>query len=318
MESDPGSGRQDALVASRAMATSRRSAYQCGCRSSLEKRLDTMIEPRELIRRYQLNPKRSLAQNFLTDQHHLACIAGAAELVASDTVLEIGPGLGSLTHYLAQQAGRVIAVELDDRLIELLRAHFAPQSHVQIIHGDILELDPAVLVQADKAVPPIPYKVVANLPYYITSAVLRYLLEATLPPTKIVVLVQKEVAERICAQPGDLSLLAVSVQYYAEPAIVHQVPAGAFYPPPKVDSAVLRLDVRPEPAVGVTPDAFFRVVRAGFSQKRKQLANTLSTSLQQPKAEVSARLIEVGIDPKRRAETLSLAEWGVLCRAFAQ
>lgn len=283
-----------------------------------------MINTHELIRRYQLNPKRSLAQNFLTDQTHLAHIVAAAELVATDTVLEIGPGLGSLTQHLAAQAGRVVAVELDNRLIELLREQFANQPHVQIIHGDILELDPGSLVQnvaeatlatlpTSDSLLPTSYKVVANLPYYITSAVLRHLLEAASKPTRIVVLVQKEVAERICAQPGDLSLLAVSVQYYARPTLVHRVPASAFYPPPKVDSAVLRLDVLPTPAVAdIAPEDFFRVVRAGFSQKRKQLANTLSAGLHIPKPALVATLEKLGIDPKRRAETLTLAEWGVL------
>ena len=285
------------------------------------------METRELIRRYGVAPKQSLAQNFLTDQMHLARIAAAAELVATDTVLEIGPGLGTLTQLLAAQAGRVIAIELDDRLIDLLRAQFAKQPQVQIVHGDILEWAPSNLVQEGattspvpyKPVPykPVPYKVVANLPYYITSAVLRHLLEATVRPTQIVVLVQKEVAERICAQPGDLSLLAVSIQYYAEPTLVHHVPAGAFYPPPKVDSAVLRLAVRPEPAVAdIPPDAFFRVVRAGFSQKRKQLGNTLSAGLHLAKADLIALLEQIGIDPKRRAETLTLAEWGLLCRTL--
>ncbi|MEZ4736329.1 MAG: 16S rRNA (adenine(1518)-N(6)/adenine(1519)-N(6))-dimethyltransferase RsmA [Caldilineaceae bacterium] len=279
------------------------------------------MDTRELIRRYQLNPKRSLAQNFLTDPTHLARIAAAAVLAATDTVLEIGPGLGSLTQYLAAQAGRIIAVELDDRLIELLREQFRNQPHVQIIHGDILTLDPGQLVQQEATSPgsrpptATSYKVVANLPYYITSAVLRHLLEATVRPTQIVVLVQKEVAERICAQPGDLSLLAVSVQYYAQPSLVHRVPAGAFYPPPKVDSAVLRLDVRPAPAVAdVSPEDFFRVVRAGFSQKRKQLGNTLSAGLHLPKPYLVALLEQADIDPKRRAETLTLTEWGLLCR----
>lgn len=274
------------------------------------------METRELIRRFGVQPKQSLAQNFLTDPLHLARIAAAAELVATDTVLEIGPGLGVLTQLLAAQAGRVIAVELDNRLIEPLRAQFAKQPQVQIVHGDILELAPGTLVQGAEGVAGA-YKVVANLPYYITSAVLRHLLEAAVRPTQIVVLVQKEVAERICAQPGDLSLLAVSIQYYAVPTLVHHVPARAFYPPPKVDSAVLRLDVHPEPVVAdVNTESFFRVVRAGFSQKRKQLVNTLSTGLHLPKAEVMALLDRIGIDPKRRAETLTLAEWGSVCRTF--
>lgn len=275
------------------------------------------METRELIRRFGVQPKQSLAQNFLTDPVHLARIAAAAELVATDTVLEIGPGLGVLTQLLAAQAGRVIAVELDNRLIDPLRKQFAKQPQVQIVHGDILELAPGALLQEQDGVAAVAYKVVANLPYYITSAVLRHLLEAAVRPTRIVVLVQKEVAERICAQPGDLSLLAVSIQYYAEPTLVHQVPARAFYPPPKVDSAVLRLDVRPEPVVAdVNTESFFRVVRAGFSQKRKQLVNTLSAGLHLPKAEVIALLDQIGIDPKRRAETLTLAEWGSVCRSF--
>lgn len=273
------------------------------------------MNTRELIRRYGVQPKQSLAQNFLLDPTHLTRIAAAAELLATDTVLEIGPGLGTLTGILAAQAGRVIAVELDDRLIPLLEEQFADWPQVQIVHGDILELAPDTLFHSAEPIGRVRYKVVANLPYYITSAVLRHLLEAANRPTRIVVLVQKEVAERICAQPGDLSLLAVSVQYYAEPTLVHHVPAGAFYPPPKVDSAVLRLDVRPEPAVAeIAPEAFFGIVRAGFSQKRKQLANTLSAGLHRPKADIIALLNRVGIDPKRRAETLTLAEWGSLCR----
>ncbi|MFN8491885.1 MAG: 16S rRNA (adenine(1518)-N(6)/adenine(1519)-N(6))-dimethyltransferase RsmA [Caldilineaceae bacterium] len=281
-----------------------------------------MLSIRDLIRTYNLDPKKSLGQNFLIDEHHLDRIVAAADLTPEDTVLEIGPGLGVLTHRLAAQAGRVVAVEVDDRLISFLRTQFITQSHVSIVHGDILELNPASLVGSPETQSEIPhsalptphYKVVANLPYYITSAVIRHLLEASQPPSLAVLMVQKEVAERICAKPGDMSLLAVSVQFYAQPAIVHHVPAGAFYPRPKVDSAVLRLDVLPQPVVpDITPEQFFRVVRAGFSQKRKQLLNTLSAGLHLPKSEVSAALPQVGIDPTRRAETLSLAEWGQIC-----
>ncbi|MEX1019939.1 MAG: 16S rRNA (adenine(1518)-N(6)/adenine(1519)-N(6))-dimethyltransferase RsmA [Litorilinea sp.] len=267
-------------------------------------------------RRLGLHPKRSLGQNFLLDDVHLDRIAQAAELVDTDTVLEIGPGLGVLTTRLAQQAARVIAVELDDRLIEYLETRLADYSNVQIVHGDILEVDPGQLISGAPTVSPsVAYKVVANLPYYITSAVLRHLLEAHARPTRAVVMVQKEVAERICATPGNLSLLAISVQFYAEPSIAHRVPARAFYPVPKVDSAVLRLDVRPQPAVtSVTPERYFRVVRAGFGQKRKQLGNSLSANLGLPKAQVVAALEAAHIDPRRRAETLSLAEWGELSR----
>jgi 16S rRNA (adenine1518-N6/adenine1519-N6)-dimethyltransferase len=281
----------------------------------------------ELVRRYQIDPKRSLGQNFLLDPSHLDRIVAAADLAPTDIVLEIGPGLGTLTARLAAQAGHVVAVELDDRLIELLRADFADRPHVQIVHGDILELDPPALLathlpentksQTDAGDKAIDYKVVANLPYYITSAALRHLLEASVPPTLAVVMVQKEVAERICAASGDLSLLAVSVQFYATPRIVQRVPAGAFYPAPNVDSAVLRLDVRPQPAVpDVPPRDFFRVVRAGFGQKRKQLANSLSAGLSLPKSVIQNALNAAAIDPTRRAETLSLDEWGQLCRAL--
>lgn len=284
----------------------------------------------ELVRRYRIDPKRSLGQNFLVDETHLDRIAAAADLSPADVVLEIGPGLGTLTERLAAQAGFVVAVELDDRLIELLRGRFADQPHVRIVHGDILELAPAHLVfapnhpagpfddrQFDDQFDYKNYKVVANLPYYITSAALRHLLEAEVRPTLAVVMVQKEVAERICAQPGEMSLLAVSVQFYAAPRIVQRVPAGAFYPPPKVDSAVLRLDVYPQPAVSDVPPArFFQVVRAGFGQKRKQLANSLSAGLARPKPEIAAALAAAGIDPARRAETLSLAEWRLAALAL--
>lgn len=263
-----------------------------------------------LIRRMGIDPKRSLGQNFLLDPGHLDEIVAAADLQPDDTVLEIGPGPGTLTTRLAAAAGTVVAVELDDRLIDPLRAEFADRPHVQIVHGDILKLSPPTLF----AGPTPRYKVVANLPYYITSAVLRHVLEAVPPPTLAVVLVQEEVAERICAQPGDLSILAVSIQVYAEPKLVHRIPAGAFYPQPKVDSAVLRLAVRPEPAVTRVPlDRYFAVVRAGFSQKRKQLANSLSGGLRLAKPMVADALKTAGVDPARRAETVDLAEWERIC-----
>ena len=279
--------------------------------------------------------KKSLGQNFLADRSYLAPILDAAEVGSSDAVLEIGPGKGVLTEALAERAGCLVAVELDDRLIEPLRQQFAGRPHVHIVHGDILEQAPGRLVAdacgkgreigdwrleishspTSNLQSPISYKVVANLPYYITSAVLRHLLEAAQPPTSAVVMVQWEVAQRICAAPGDMSLLAVSVQFYAEPRIVQCVPAAAFSPRPKVDSAILHLRVRPQPAVAMDPARFFAVVRAGFSQKRKQIHNSLAAGLQLDKATVQQWLANAGIDPARRAETLSLDEWGVLCRA---
>lgn len=284
----------------------------------------TSLDERALAREF--NPKKSLAQNFLTDETHLSAIAAAANLTAADTVLEIGPGLGVLTKYLAKEAGRVVAVELDNRLIQFLNDRFAAAPNVSIVHSDILKTDlssllantdpPAehdLLSRQPQAIQPLAYKVVANLPYYITSAVLRHLLEAAARPTVAILMVQKEVAERICAAPGKLSILAVSVQFYAQPQIVRVVPASAFYPRPKVDSAVLRLDILPAPVVEeIDPKQYFRVVKAGFSQKRKQLLNSMSAGLQLAKADAKEALEEAQIDPKRRAETLTLVEWGNL------
>lgn len=275
---------------------------------------------------HSVKAKKSLGQNFLNDPYYLGQIAAAAELQPSDLVLEIGPGQGSLTRDLAARAAGVTAVELDDRLIIPLRALFATQlNRVRIVHGDILELDPTALIDelaqslhgaADEQASSPAYKVVANLPYYITSAVLRQLLEAERPPTRAVVLVQLEVAQRICAAPGDMSLLAVSVQYYARPQLVERVPAAAFRPIPKVDSAILRLDVHPQPVVDVPAEPFFTVVRAGFGQKRKQLLNSLSAGLARAKPDVVAALECAGIDPMRRAETLALPEWAALCHCL--
>ncbi|MFN3333523.1 MAG: ribosomal RNA small subunit methyltransferase A, partial [Caldilinea sp.] len=292
-----------------------------------------------------LLPKKSLGQNFLSDRRFLAPILDAAKLTPTDNVLEIGPGKGVLTEALAERAGCVVAVELDDRLIEPLRQRFASQPHVHIVHADMLEHAPGAIIASaccgerkrgkggegerqspvsNLQSPPLPlspssnlplsYKVVANLPYYITSAALRHLLETAQPPSLAVVMVQWEVAQRICATQGDLSILAVSVQYYAEPHIVQRVPASAFTPRPKVDSAILQLTVRAHPAVDVEPALFFHVVRAGFSQKRKQLQNSLAAALHLDKPAVQTWLKRAGIDPARRAETLSLAEWSILCQ----
>lgn len=260
-----------------------------------------------LLRRFNLKPKKSLGQNFLVEEHALEKVAAAAELTPHDTVLEIGPGLGSLTRHLAQAAARVVAVELDQNLLEPLNYVLEGYENVEVIHGDILQLTPISLQL------PTAYKVVANIPYYITSAVIRHLLEAGAPPSRVVLTIQKEVAERLCAAPPDMNLLAVSVQFYSVPKVVAKISAGAFYPRPEVDSAVVRLEVRSQPAVNVpSANEFFRVVKAGFSQKRKQLRNSLSAGLSLPAEQVEAWLTRANIDSKRRAETLSLEEWGEL------
>jgi 16S rRNA (adenine1518-N6/adenine1519-N6)-dimethyltransferase len=260
-----------------------------------------------LLRRFHLRPKKRLGQSFLVDEAALEKVAAAADLAPEDTVLEVGPGLGSLTRHLAQAARRVVAVELDEALWPVLESTLRPYPNVSLVHGDILSLPLASL-----DLPPA-YKVVANIPYYITSAVVQHLLEAEPRPSCAVLTVQREVAERMCAEPGEMSLLAVSVQFYSLPRLVARLPAGAFYPRPEVDSAVVRLDVLPQPAVAVTDvRRFFRVVKAGFSQKRKQLRNALSGGLRLEPRAAEALLTRAGVDPARRAQTLTLEEWGRL------
>jgi 16S rRNA (adenine1518-N6/adenine1519-N6)-dimethyltransferase len=272
------------------------------------------MDPRLLLRQYNIKPKKSLGQNFLVDERAAVRILAAAELSPEDVVLEVGPGLGALTRHLADRVDRVVAVELDGRLIPALEHTLAAYANVELIQADILEIDPAALM-------PPAYKVVANIPYYITSALLRHLIEAAVRPALMVLTVQEEVARRIVACPGDMSLLAVSVQYYGRPRIVDRIKAGAFYPRPKVNSAVVRIDLSPDEkrAWGaVDVDLFFQVVGAGFGQRRKQLRNALANGLGRPQAETDKALDEAGIDPRRRAQTLTLEEWVGLTRALSK
>ena len=262
------------------------------------------LDAEALLRRYHLRPHKGLGQNFLEDPEALEKIVAAAEVSSTDTVLEIGPGLGSLTRYLAASARQVVAVELDEKLIPPLQAVLSDYQNVRLVHGDILELSPAELIAVRD------YLVVANIPYYITSAVIRHLLESESKPRRIVLTVQKEVAQRICAEPGDLSLLALSVQVYGKPRIVTHITAQAFFPAPKVDSAVLVVDIYPSPLIDeVHLDRFFKLIKAGFSQKRKTLRNSLSAGLHIPPVKATELLARAGIDPQRRAETLSIEEW---------
>lgn len=264
-----------------------------------------------------IRPKKGLGQNFLVDPAHRAHIVAAAELTPQDAVLEVGPGPGVLTELIAEQAGRVVAVELDDRLIPFLRDRFAAQPHVTIIHADILSVDVGQLLASSFQLSASSYKVIANLPYYITAAAIRHLLEAQPPPAVLVLTVQREVAERMVARPPEMSLLALGVQFYCTGRIVGRIPAGAFYPVPKVESAIVRLDRRAEPAVpGVTAEQFFRAAHAGFGQPRKQLRNALAAGLKMAPAQVETWLAGAGIDPRRRAETLTIAEWGALARGL--
>ena len=267
-----------------------------------------LAQTRGLLRRFDLRARKRLGQHFLVDDEVLAVITSAAGLVPGDVVIEVGPGLGFLTRELARNAGRVIAVELDSRLAAMLRETLAAYDNVSIVNGDILDIDPASLASGG-------YRVVANLPYYITSPVLRHFLEASVRPESMLVMVQKEVAEAIAAEPGQRSVLSISVQYYGKPEIVSYVPARSFYPAPEVDSALLRIDVYPQPAVAVGDEkGFFGLVRAGFTASRKQLVNSLAQGLGLPKAEVWSLLEGAGIAPQRRAETLTLEEWANLWR----
>ena len=264
-----------------------------------------------LLRAHGIHPKKSLGQNFLMDPTVLEQIVQAAEIQPDDAVLEIGPGLGGLTRYLAAVARRVVAVEIDIHLIAVLKTVLADAENVQIVHGDILQENPAELMGEGG------YAVVANIPYYITSAVIRHLLEAPLRPTRLVLTVQREVADRITAKPGDMSLLALSVQVYGRPQVVLRVPAEAFYPSPKVDSSAVRLDLYPQPLIPADQlETFFRLAKAGFGQKRKTLRNSLSAGLSWPGQQTADLLVAASIDPMRRAETLSMDEWKNLTQLY--
>ncbi len=265
-----------------------------------------------------LHPRKKWGQHFLTDPRILESIAEAGAVTPADTVLEIGPGLGHLTRVLAARAGRVIAVEVDQDLAGKLQREFAGVSNVEVKHGDILEREPAEWIGAGMQ-PALTFKVVANLPYYITSAIVRHVLEAEDKPSIIVVMVQREVARRMIARPPAMNLLAVSVQFFASVRIVRTIAPGAFYPPPKVESAVVRMDVFEHPRGGIAhPKRLFQLVRAGFGEKRKQLRNSLAHGLELEPSIVVDLLARSGIAPARRAETLSLEEWQALYRVWIQ
>ena len=278
------------------------------------------LAPGAILRELAVRPSKGLGQNFLTDRRIVERIADAAELAPGATVVEVGPGLGVLSAPLLERvgaAGRVIAVEFDRRLAAYLRDESplreatSGRPALQVIEADVLRRPPEGIVPDE---PPgsgqPPYALVANLPYNITSAVLRHFLDSPRRPARLVVMVQREVAERIVARPPAMSILAVATQFYGPASIVLHVGRGAFVPQPKVDSAVVRIDVHAEPPLPqgeVAP--FFALVGAGFGQRRKQLANSLADGLRLPKGAVAATLAGAGIAPERRAETLTVAEW---------
>ncbi|HNY84349.1 MAG TPA: 16S rRNA (adenine(1518)-N(6)/adenine(1519)-N(6))-dimethyltransferase RsmA [Anaerolineaceae bacterium] len=264
-----------------------------------------------LLKKYAIRPKKSLGQNFLSDPNGLQKVIDAARLSANDEVLEIGAGLGSLTVLLAQLARQVTAIEIDRTLLPALSEAILPYPNIELIEGDILEIPPETLPLADG------YVVVANIPYYITSAIIRHLLSSTHKPGRLVMTVQKEVAERILARDGKHSLLSLSVQVYGTPEITAVIPAGCFYPAPDVDSAVIRVSLFPQPAIPLQSIGdFFVLAHAGFAQKRKTLRNSLSAGLKLSAGEIDSLLSAASINPQRRAETLSIKEWNQLTQAF--
>jgi 16S rRNA (adenine1518-N6/adenine1519-N6)-dimethyltransferase len=276
---------------------------------------------KEIIAKYGFSFKKSLGQNFLIDQNILNNIVAAAELDETKGALEIGPGIGALTQRLAQAAGKVTAVEIDNRLIPILKEVLADQEHTTVIHGDVLKLDLKQLLEEQFAgVSGV--SVVANLPYYVTTPILMKLLEERLPLEHIVVMIQKEVAERMAAKPGgkEYGSLSVAVQYYCVPKLVCTVPHTVFIPQPNVDSAVIKLSLRDKPAVDVPDeDHFFRVVQASFAQRRKTLANNLTAFVGKERREALTEMLHKNdIDPIRRGETLSLEEFARISRSMLE
>ncbi|MNH83509.1 Ribosomal RNA small subunit methyltransferase A [compost metagenome] len=278
--------------------------------------ISTPKRTKEIIQRHGFSFKKSLGQNFLIDQNILSKIVGAAELDETKGALEIGPGIGALTQKLAETAGKVTAVEIDQRLIPILKEVLEPYSHIKVVHGDVLKLDLRTLIETEYAGQS-GISVVANLPYYVTTPIIMKLLEEHLPLENIVVMIQKEVAERMAAAPGgkEYGSLSIAVQYYCEPELVCIVPHTVFIPQPNVDSAVIRLKVRKEPPVLVDDEGFFfGVVQASFAQRRKTISNNLKTRFfaNEGREELERLLQEAEIIPSRRAETLSLDEFARL------
>ena len=282
-----------------------------------------------------IKPKKSLGQNFLRDEKVLRKIIQSADLKPDDFVIEIGPGEGVLTQELAKYAKKNLAVELDDNLVAKLDSRFHENDKIKIIRGDILKINLAELVDGFVETPrrgvstadistsvetrqclvstagsgQINYKLIANIPYYITSAIIRLFLESACPPTEMILMVQKEVAERICAKPGEMSILSVSVQYYAMPELLFYVNKKSFFPEPKVDSAVIKVLCKKHKAPNKERKRFFKIIRAGFSAKRKTLVNNLANSLQLDKNIVEEKIKTVGLKPTARAQELSVEDW---------
>ncbi len=268
--------------------------------------LTNVKEIRILLEKYDAKPKKNLGQNFLVNQSVLEKIM--PHIQQNDTVIEIGPGLGTLTKELSKKSGRVVAIEKDTKMCEILKETLKDLENTDVVHADILNIEISELKVKN-------YKVVANLPYYVSTAIIRKFLETKNSPKKMIVTVQKEVAQRICAHPPDMSVLSVSVQFYAEAEILFKISRNAFWPPPKIDSAVLEI-IPKENLPLVEPSSFFKTVKAGFSRPRAQLLNNLSKELKLNKENVKSLILKSDIDPKQRAEKLTLNDWINLTQKF--
>lgn len=271
----------------------------------------------EILKKYQFNFQKRYGQNFLIDSHILEKIIEASEITREDCVLEIGPGIGTMTQYLAESAGRVIAVEIDQSLIPILSDTLSPYENVTVINEDILKLDINKLVEEKNAGRPV--KVVANLPYYITTPIIMVLFESHVPLKSITIMVQKEVADRMQVGPGtkDYGALSLAVQYYAKPEVVTYVSPSCFLPRPKVGSAVIRLTAFDKPPVETVDEGFlFSVIRASFNQRRKTLVNGLTNAgeLHLTKKQVTDALEQMNLSPAVRGETLTLEQFAMLSR----
>ncbi|WP_141604584.1 16S rRNA (adenine(1518)-N(6)/adenine(1519)-N(6))-dimethyltransferase RsmA [Terrilactibacillus laevilacticus] len=286
----------------------------------MNKRISSPRQTQDIIKQHDFTFKKSLGQNFLIDENILSNIVSAADVTDSSYVIEIGPGIGALTQLLAERAKKVVAIEIDERLKPILSNTLNDHSNVTVRFGDVLKVDLHQIIK-EEFPDGAEIKVIANLPYYVTTPILMMLLTSQLPITDIVVMIQKEVAERLEASPGEKSYgsLSIAVQYMAEPRIMMTVPKTVFIPQPNVDSAVIRLQVRKEKKVQViSEDFFFKLVRASFGQRRKTLINNLMNNLykKDQKESLISVLEGVSIDPKRRGETLSIEEFGKLADAL--
>lgn len=272
---------------------------------------------KSLLKKHYIQPSKGLGQNFLVGKEIIKRVIGAADLKPADTVLEIGPGLGTLTLELAKKAKKVIAVEKDQKMVGILKETLKAFENVEVIQNDILKIEEKNLLSLEN------YKIVANLPFYLTAPVIRKFLESKNQPKEMILLVQKEVGQRICAKPPDMNLLAVSAQIYAEVKIINYVSKKSFWPQPKVDSAIIkivpfeiktcnhRISLRKR-------NLFFKIVKAGFSQPRKQLINNLSNGLKIDKIKTEKWLLKNNIQPTQRAETLNVKDWIKLSKTFKE